>query len=145
MFKQDLKQEIFHITKEEEIDDKIKEKQIYLIRRGIFDTIFYILNSIENNGYVKISIGQEKLYRLKEEIYDLYTLLTYENPFLIILFFTKDFVYSICKNISKPLLNFYIHKLQVIKKYNYKVNLQRFFIIFSEKAEETVSLLYLKL
>jgi len=135
-FKEDLKEKIFIIKNEDAESLKLmKDKQVYLVRNGFLDIVIRILATVEENEYVRLSVGPKKVDQLKLAILDLFTILTYDNPFLIILYFTKDIASLIFKTVSKNEFNFYIHKLKVLKKYNYKVNLFKFVTIFNERIQ----------
>jgi len=133
-FKYDLKTKIFQI-RDNDKDPKIKLKQIFIFREGMLDIIIRTLKSIDNE-FVLDSIGANKVQSLKNELLGLFDILTYENPFLIMLCFTNEFSEFILKHISRIELNFYIDKLKIIKKFGYKLNLERFVSILNEKVAD---------
>jgi len=133
-FKDDLKTKIFQI-RDNDKDPKIKLKQIFIFREGMLDIIKRTWNSIDNK-FVRDSIGPSKIQSLKNELLGLFDILTYENPFLIMLCFTNEFSEFIFKHISRIELNFYIDKLKIIKKFGYKLNLERFVSILNKKVAD---------
>ena len=136
-FKDDLREKIFDFKNIDRNHKAIKEKQVYLVRNGLFDRITRMWSTIEENDFLKQSIGPAKQEIIREEILEMFTILTYENPFLIVLCFTKVFCNLIFQSdVTKNEINFFNHKLKVLKKYKYKINIMGFLGILDEKLEK---------
>ena len=100
-----------------------RKKQITLLKMGFIEALADLLNFIKKIKFYDL-LYKDDIYKINKQILRIFEILSNENPFISILFFSNKIVKLILNEVDVDDIDFYYSKIKLLERYNYKADLE---------------------